>query len=705
MSGKVWTRDIDEIRVITVHNPPVNALGHEVRKGLIHEISKAENDESVAAIILTGDEGKFVGGADIKEFAAEALKPDIPELVDFIEDCAKLVVSAIQGYCLGGGLELALATHYRCADKSSVLGLPEVKLGLLPGAGGTQRLPRIAGIPFALEMIVQGERITANQALDNGVVDVVFEGNILEQSLVYTKDLIKTGAGRRKTGDLSVPETDNVDSKSIFDEYRRKIATQARGLLSPWKAIDAIEASLTMPISEGCEYESKLFMECLSSPQSKAQIHAFFAEREVGKKYLSKKMGNVVSVNSAGVLGSGTMGAGIAMSFANAGIPVKILDKNKDSLKKAIENIKANYDRSAQKGRISLQEAQNRHSLIEPVYEDIDSFKDLDIVVEAVYEEMSVKKAVFKELDSICKKSAILATNTSSLDINEIASCTSRPESVIGMHFFSPANIMRLVEVVEGEMTKEDIVCSVMQLCKRMNKIGVVVGVCDGFVANRMAEPYYREASLMLEEGALPKDIDEAIYEFGMPMGPFTLGDLAGNDIDWRMRKRRKEEGAYVDNIYPYTVADTICEMGRFGQKVGKGWYKYEPGNRTPVLDEEVHDIICKRSLELGVEQRVINSSEIVERCIFSLINEGALILEEGIARSPTDIDVIFLNGFGFPVHTGGPMFYADHLGIKNVYRKLKKFEEIHGKHWRPSNLIKQLAEEDKGFYEAYANQ
>ncbi len=686
----------DGIGIISVNNPPVNALSIGVPQGIIESLEKGNADPEVKAFVLMGAGSTFIAGADIREFG----KPKPPgaltlhDLLPKLEASKKPVIAAVHGTALGGGLEVTLACHFRVSVPSAKFGLPEVKLGLLPGGGGTQRLPRLIGVENALDIMISGDHIPAQKAEKLGIVDEVIGDDLLGGSLDFAKKVIEEGRSLRVISEMNASlKADNPTE--FFDGVRKGLAKKARGFLSPFLIVDCVEAAVKLPFPEGSARERELFMQCVQSPQSKALRHVFFAERQASKIPDVPKDTPVKPIKLAGVVGAGTMGGGIAMNFANAGIPVLLVEKSAEFLEKGIGTIEKNYANTVKKGRLSQPEMDKRMGLIRGTV-GYDDLKDVDIVIEAVFEDMDVKKEVFGTLDRICKPGAILATNTSTLDVNKIASFTSRPESVIGLHFFSPANVMRLLEIVRGEHSSKETIATSMQLARTLKKLGVLVGVCDGFVGNRMLAQYGREASFLLEEGALPQQVDRVLYEFGLPMGPFTMSDMAGLDIGWAIRKRRAGIRPKDERYSP--IADKICEMGRFGQKTGAGYYRYEKGDRTPIPDPEIESLIIKTSEELGIERRDISDQEILERCIYPLINEGAKILEEGIALRASDIDLVYINGYGFPVYRGGPMFYADQVGLKNIYESMLRYEEVHGKNWTPAPLLKRLAEEGKGF-------
>jgi len=686
----------NEIAIITIDNPPVNALSPGVPEGLSQAIDRIENDASIRAAVLIGAGKTFVAGADIKEFAkissgAERCAGHL-ELFTKIENCSKPSVAAIHGMAFGGGLELAMAAHYRIAVASAQVGQPEVKLGLIPGAAGTQRLPRLAGVAKAVEMCVEGNPIKAEDALKHGIIDKVIEGDLLAEAIAFAKEI--TGKPTQKTRDRNEKLGTLEENIKIFTSVRETARKKQRNQLAPQAAIDAIETATKLPFEEGCQLEQKLFHDCLSSDQSKSLIHVFFGEREVAKIPGVPKETPILPINSAAVIGAGTMGGGIAMVLANAGIPVLLKETDQAALDRGLNTIRTNYANSIKRGRFTQQFAEERLNLIKPTLA-YDNFSSADIIIEAAFENMALKKQIFAELDRLAKPGAILASNTSSLNIDEIASATQRPESVIGTHFFSPANVMRLLEIVRGKSTSKEVIATCMQLAKRLGKIGVLVGNCFGFVGNRMFGPYRREAQFVVEEGAAIESVDKALYDFGMAMGPLATGDLAGLDVGWRIRKENphlRESGqrqAFLE--------DRLCELGRFGQKTSIGWYKYDDQRRV-APDPEVEKLIAQWVAEAKIPQREISAQEIVDRCTLRLVNEGAQILEEGYALRSVDIDIIYLNGYGFPSYRGGPMFYADMVGLPKVLERIRQFEKSHGEIWKPARLLQQLAEQGKSF-------
>ena len=699
MSELVTLSKDGEIGVITVNNPPVNALSPGVPEGIAASIEAITKDDSIKGAVMIGAGQTFIAGADIREFG-KITSGQRKEGINFhmvlqmIEDCPKPVVAAIHGTAFGGGLEVAMAFHYRVAVPAAQVGQPEVKLGLIPGAAGTVRLPRLAGVARAVQMCADGNPISAREALESGIVDAVVEGDLLQGAIAFVREKIASGETPRKTRERNEKLGDEASNAPVFAAARDLAKKTARGMMAPQAAIDAVEAATKLPFIDAVKKEAELFQQCLFSDQSKALIHVFFGEREVARIPDIPKDIKPFEIRKAAVIGAGTMGGGIAMNYANAGIPVIIKETAQDVLDRGMSIIRKNYENSVRKGRFSQETMDKRMALITPQL-TYDGFEDADIVVEAVFEGMELKKQIFGELDKICKQGAILASNTSTLDIDEIASATTRPEFVIGHHFFSPANVMRLLEIVRGKATNKEVIATSMALAKKLKKVGVLVGNCNGFVGNRMLHQYGREAQFLVEEGARPQDVDGALYNFGMAMGPLAVGDLAGLDVGWRIRKEHAHLRVAGER-YPL-VADRLCEMGRYGQKTGAGWYKYDE-NRKAIPDPEVDKLIEEVAAEQGIKRRTITEDEIIERTQYALINEGAKILEEGIALRAVDIDIIYLNGYGYPARRGGPMWYADTVGLKKVYDRICRFHEEHGKIWAPAPLLKKLAEEGRTF-------
>ncbi|WP_313280310.1 3-hydroxyacyl-CoA dehydrogenase NAD-binding domain-containing protein [Stutzerimonas balearica] len=682
------------IALIIVDNPPVNALSQPVRQGLQQAFQAADADPAVLAVALVCEGNTFIAGADIKEFGKPPQAPSLPDVIDSIENSRKPSVAVIHGTALGGGLEVALGCHYRIARKDAKVGLPEVKLGLLPGAGGTQRLPRLAGVAKALDMIVSGQSIGAAEALEHHIVDELFEGDLVEAGLAYAQRLIDEERGPRRTGEQTAG-LEGADNAELIAAKHAEVAKRMRGLFSPLRCIAAVEAATKLPLAEGLKRERELFAECLQSPQRAALVHSFFAERQAGKIADLPADVKPRAVKSAAVIGGGTMGVGIALCFANAGIPVKLLEINEEALGRALQRARDTYGASVKRGSLTEAAMEQRLKRVEGVT-DYAALADVDLVIEAVFEEMDVKRQVFERLDAVCKPGAILASNTSSLDLNQIAAFTRRPEDVVGLHFFSPANVMRLLEVVRGAKTSDEVLATAMAVGKQLKKVSVVVGVCDGFVGNRMVFQYGREAEFLLEEGATPQQVDGALRNFGMAMGPFAMRDLSGLDIGQAIRKRQRAE-LPADRDFP-TVSDKLCEAGMLGQKTGAGYYRYEPGNRTPLENPELAPMLDAASREKGLERRELDEQYIIERTIYALVNEGAKILEEGIAQRASDIDVIYLNGYGFPAFRGGPMFYADSVGLDEVLARVKALHARCGDWWKPAPLLEKLAAEGRTF-------
>ena len=676
------------VGVITIDSPPVNALSQKVRAGIKGGIEMAVADDSVTAIVLACAGRTFIAGADITEFGKPPQEPGLNDVIATMESSTKPVVAAVHGTALGGGLETALGCHYRVANPTAKVGLPEVKLGILPGAGGTQRLPRVVGVPMALEMITSGNPIGAKKALEVGLVDEVVEGDLTEGAIAFAKKVAAEGRPLVKISEQNDKLAEAKKNPAVFDEFRKKNARKFRGFEAPENCIKAVQASVDLPFPDGLKRERELFMELMGGEQAKAQQYFFFSERLANKIPDVPKDTPLIDINTAGIVGAGTMGGGIAMNFLQAGIPVTIVETTQEALDKGISVIKSNYAATVSKGRLT-QEAMDKYMSLLTGSTNLEDLKDVDIVIEAIFENMDVKKEVFGKLDKICKQGAILATNTSTLNIDEIGEATSRPEYVIGLHFFSPANVMRLLEEVRTKKTSATVMATCMALAKRIGKVPAMVGVCDGFVGNRMLAKRGDQAAQLILEGAKVEDVDRVLYDFGFPMGPFAMSDLAGNDVGWRIRQGRGVTSP---------VADAICELGRFGQKTGDGYYHYEKGSRTPQPDPIVEDIIVKAARDAGINRRQVSDEEILKRCIYPMINEAAKILEEGIATRASDIDVIWVYGYGWPIYRGGPMRYADHIGLENIYNDLLKFREEHGDEWTPAPLLEKLAKEGKGF-------
>ena len=696
-----------KVAVITLDNPPVNGLGFETRRDFVAGVERALGDASVSAIVVTGAGRAFSGGADIKEFGSpkSGAEPNLLTMISLLDDATKPVVAAIHGVCMGGGLELALGCHYRLAAPGTQVALPEVKIGLIPGAGGTQRLPRVLGVETALNMIVSGEAVKSEllaslpgQKLFDKITASDKPGELLTEACAFAEEVTARHAKqssplpRVRDIKLSHPNPD-----AYFGFARNMVKGMSKNFPAPLKCVDAVEASVKRKFDDGRAYELELFTSLISTPESKALRHAFFGERAASKIPDVPDSTPQRKVEKIAVIGAGTMGGGISMNFLNAGIPVTMLEMKQEALDRGVATIRKNYESQVKRGKLKQDKLDQRLALLSTTlnYADI---ADADMVIEAVFEEMGVKEKVFKTLDEVMKPGAILASNTSTLDVDAIAAFTKRPQDVIGTHFFSPANVMKLLEVVRGKQTAKDVLATVMALGKKIRKTSVVSGVCDGFIGNRMIEQYSRQAGFLIDEGATPEQVDKAAEKFGFAMGPFRMGDLAGNDIGWAIRKRRTLE--QPDMRYSKT-ADLLCEMGRYGQKTGAGWYDYQAGKRDAIPSKVVNDMIAQHRTQLGIAPRKIGDDEIVHRLVYSLVNEGAKILEEGIASKASDIDMVYLTGYGFPLHRGGPMCYADQQGLFNVVRAMKKFAtnpRDDASFWRPAPLLAKLAEEGKSF-------
>lgn len=691
MSDPVRLETRGNVGLIIIDQPPVNALGIAVRTGLADCLARALKDDAIGVLVLTGDGRGFSGGADIREFGKTPESPSLRDVIAALEKSAKPVVAALHGVTLGGGFELALGCDYRVGVAQAKVGLPEVKLGLIPGAGGTQRLPRLIGVEQALPMIVAGAPVSAHQAGELGIFDAVVDDDLVSGAVKFAQRVFEDGAKTRKLRDLAAtpPEED------FFDTERKKLARRGRGLIAPWRCIDSVENATALPFDDALAKEREYFNECLNSTQSKAQRHVFFAERQAAIVPDIPKDLPLQEIKSAAVIGCGTMGGGIAMNFINAGVPVHVVETTQAALDKGLDIISRNYAASVKKGRLS-QEQMDKSLALLTSGTDMIQLKDADIIVEAVFEDMALKKDIFGKLDQIAKPDAILATNTSTLDIDEIAGVVQRPENVIGMHFFSPANVMRLLENVRGGKSSDRTIATVMKLSKTIGKVGVLVGNCHGFVGNRMYFKYDAQANFMLEEGALPAQIDKVMYDFGFAMGPLGVADLAGIDVAWHVRRHQDAVRPADERYSP--IPDRIYDLGRLGQKTNAGYYRYEPASRAPIADPAIEKLIGEVSSELGFERRDIDKQEIHDRCLLALINEGAKILEEGLALRASDIDTIWINGYGFPAHKGGPMFYADTLGLKQVNDALSKLYQRHGDMFKPSGYLEDLAKVDGTF-------
>ncbi len=683
------------VGVIRMDKPPVNGLGFELRDGIAKALDLANADPDLKGLVLTGTARAFSGGADVTEFGtAKALRePNLRVVIGLIENNPKLVVAAIAGQCLGGGLELAMGCHYRVALADAMLGLPEVKLGLLPGAHGTQRLPRLIGLEPAMNMIVSGTPVAAARLADTALIDQIIEGDLVEGAVLFAERAIADGKPLRRARDMKVT---HPNPAGFLQFARNTISATSKNFPAPLKCWESVANSVSKPFDEAVKIERELFMSLMNTPESRALRHVFSAERAATK--LPDLPGDTPlrKIASVGVIGAGTMGGGITMNFLNAGIPVVLLEMKPEALDKGLATIRRNYENSMKKGKLKPEQVEQRMAAVTGTLE-YSAFAEVDLVIEAVFENMDVKRQVFETLDEVCKPGAVLASNTSYLDLNRIAGFTKRPQDVIGLHFFSPANVMRLLEIVRGDQTAPDVLATCMALAKTIKKVAVVSGVCDGFIGNRMLARYGPAAVGLVNAGASPQQVDAALQKFGLAMGPFRMGDLAGLDIGWATRKRRAAEaGVEMKPI----VADRLCEAGRFGQKTGAGWYRYEAGKRDPIPDAFTDQLITDYRLANNIQPRKISDDEIVERCLFALVNEGARILEEGIAARASDIDLVYLNGYGHPLHRGGPMLYADTVGLANVVRSLRRFAAEPGADpsWQPAPLLVRLAEEGKTF-------
>ncbi len=681
--------------VITMDHPPVNGLGAALRSGLVDALDRALADPAVTAIVLAGNARAFSGGADVKEFGTPqaAAEPRLPVVISALEDSSKPVVAAIAGICMGGGLELALGAHYRVTRADAQIALPEVKLGLLPGAGGTQRLPRLIGLEAALNMIVSGATVPASRLKDTALFDEVVDGDPVDAAVALAARVVADKLPLKRARDLKVRDP---QAEAFVQFARNTVGAMAKNLPAPLKCVEAVAWSLNKPFDDALRMERESFIALMHTPESRAMRHVFAAERAAGKIAGLPEGTPLRTVAKVGVIGAGTMGGGITMNFLNAGISVVLLEMKQEALDKGLGTIRRNYENSAKKGKLTAQQVEDRMALVTPTL-TYDAFKDVDLVIEAVFENMDVKEQVFRTLDEVCKPGAILASNTSYLNIDRIAAFTKRPSDVLGLHFFSPANVMKLLEIVRGAQTAPDVLATSMALAKKIKKVAVVSGVCDGFIGNRMLARYGAAASGLINAGALPQQIDGALQQFGLAMGPFRMGDLAGLDIGWATRKRKAAEAGV--EMKP-VVADKLCEAGRFGQKTGAGWYRYEAGHREPIPDAVTEALIADYRAANGITPRKIGDAEIVERCIYALVNEGARILAEGIAARASDIDIVYLNGYGFPAVRGGPMLYADMVGLPNVVRALRRFAAEPGADasWQPAPLLVELAQAGKSF-------
>ena len=692
MSDVVTYRLEADIGVIAIDNPPVNALGHAVREGLLAALDQGLADSKARALVIIGAGRTFPAGADIKEFGQTPRSPSLPEVIDRIEAADKLTIAAVHGTALGGGMEVTLGCDYRVATADARMGLPEVNLGLLPGAGGTQRLPRLIGAKAALEMIVEGKPVKAAQLRDAGIVDEIIDGDLEAGALEYARRLADHDAAARPVRQLDVAGVDD----DFFTDFRASIEKRKRGFLAPFHCIEAVRAAVTRDFDAGMARERELFAELLASPESAAQRHVFFAEREVGKVPGIAKDTPKREIRQVGIIGAGTMGGGIAMNFLSAGIPVTMVEMKQEALDRGVSIIRRNYEATAKKGRITSEQVEKAMANLSTTL-SYDDLADADLVIEAVFESMKVKKQVFGELDRVAKQGAILATNTSTLDVDEIAASTSRPEDVLGMHFFSPANVMKLLENVRGDKTADDVVATVMDLSKRIGKVGVMVGVCHGFVGNRILHKRQDQAVQLVNEGATPEQVDRVIYDFGMPMGPFAMADLAGLDVGWRIREDIRENDPA--NAPERNWMDALAEAERWGQKTGAGVFEYVEGDRTPRRSDVAHAEIEAYRAAHGITPRDISDTEILERCLYVMVNEGARILEEGIAARPLDVDIVWIYGYGFPVYRGGLMFWADQVALPPILERIKTFHTDTGADtWQPAPLLERLVAENKRF-------
>src|SRR5260221_5819412 len=686
----------DTVAVITMDNPPVNGLGFDLRHDIVEGLARAEADANVKAVVLVGSRRAFSGGADLREFGSPkaSAEPTLNTVIRMLENAGKPVVAAIGGACMGGGLELAMGCHFRVAVKGAQIALPEVKLGLMPGAGGTQRLPRLIGAEAALNMIVSGNSVNSEQLKESALFDEIVERDLLQGAVAFAD---KVAAERRPLKRVRDVKVSLANADGFFQFARNTVRAAAKRFPAQLKCVDAVAAAVTMPYEEGARFERESFLQLMQTPESRALRHAFFGERAAAKIPDVPEDTPLRKIEKIAVIGAGTMGGGITMNFLSAGIPVTLLEMKQEALDKGIATIRRNYEASAKKGRLIARQVEERMALLEPTL-SYDDLKDADMVIEAVISEISVKEAVFRRFDQVIQSGASLAFSTSTQDVNKIADFTRRPQDVVGTHFFSPANVMKLLEVVRGAKTAKDVLATVMGLAKKIKKTAVVSGVCDGFIGNRMVEQYIRQALFLLEEGATPSQVDRALETWGMAMGPFRMSDLAGNDIGWAIRKRRYPERP---NFKYSKIADRFCGHGRFCQKNGLCLYRYDAGRRDAVPDPAVEQMIVDYSKEIGSQRRSIGDDEIVQRLIFALVNEGAAILQEGISSRASDIDMVYLTGYGFPLHRGGPMLYADEVGLYNVVDSMKRFAaDPRGDpgFWKPAPLLAKLAGEGKRF-------
>ncbi len=675
-----------EIGMLWIDNPPVNALGHPVRKGMQDGINMATGDDEIKAIVVICKGRTFCAGADIREFGKPPLEPHLPDVLNTFDQCTKPIIAAVHGTAFGGGLETALSSHFRVAVPTAQFGLPEVKLGLLPGAGGTQRLPRLIGPEKALPMIATGNPIRADKALKEGVIDEIIDGDLAEGAIAFAKKVLAENRPMRQVSAMTEKIEEARSKPEIFADYRKQLAKRARGFDAPEACVKAVEAAVNKPFAEGLKYERELFTELMMGSQSAAQRYYFFAERQVAKIPDIPKDTALIDIKKVGIIGAGTMGGGITMNFVNAGIPVTLVEVKQEFLDRGLGVIRKNYEITASKGKMTAEDVDKRMGLITGTTK-MEDLADVDLVIEAVFENMDLKKEIFTKLDAICKQGAILATNTSYLNVDDIAAMTKRPEYVLGLHFFSPANVMRLLEVVRGAKTDKSVLATAMAIAKKIKKVAVMVGVCFGFAGNRMFAQRKREVDKLVLEGASLGQLDKVIYDFGFPMGPVQLLDLIGIDLGWSK-----------DNSNGDTMQQVLCEAGRFGLKNGKGYYNYEEGSRAPKPAPEVEEMVLKLAEKKGYTRREVSDEEILQRCLYPIINEGAKILEEKIAVRPSDLDVIWVNGYGWPVYSGGPMFYADLVGLDKILATMKKFQAEMGDDFAPAPLLEKLVAEGKTF-------
>ncbi|MGK2285849.1 3-hydroxyacyl-CoA dehydrogenase NAD-binding domain-containing protein [Pedomonas sp. V897] len=692
MSGRFEKRG--HVGVILVDNPPVNAISLGVRLSILDGLKQAAADADVKAVVIACAGRTFMAGADIAEFKTGPKEPFLPEVVAELDRFGKPLVAAIHGTAFGGGLEIALGCNYRVATRDAKVGLPEVKLGILPGAGGTQRLPRLIGVEKALPVILSGDPILAPKAAELGIIDRIVEGDLLEEAIAFASEKAASGASHPRVSEKTIDRA--ALPETYFEDMRKQVAKEKRNLFAPQRIVDAVEAAATLPFADGMARERQLFLACAANPQARALQHVFFAERQVAKIPNLPEGVTPRPVRSVAVIGAGTMGGGIAMNFANVGIPVTLLEVSQEGLERGLGVIRRNYERSAARGKLTAAQVEERMGLLRPTL-SYDDLKDADLIIEAVFETLEVKKQVFTQLDRVAKPGAILASNTSYLSIDTIASYTSRPQDVLGMHFFSPANVMKLLEIVRGEKTAPDVLATALAVARTIRKVGVVAGNCHGFIGNRMLQGYGREAGLLVLEGASPQQVDKVLYDFGMPMGVLQMGDLAGLDIGYRSRKDQSPD-AYEPKAV--RIADRLVEMGRCGQKTNGGYYDYEPGDRTPRPSAVTQQVIDEVRAEYGITPREISDQEIIERCFLAMVNIGCEVLREGIAYRASDIDIVYLYGYGFPAYRGGPMFWAENeIGLANALEKIRGYAEtVSARWWKPSPLLEQLVADGKGF-------